>query len=169
MMVLGLDPGQESPGYAVFDSDAGQHIYVGSDPPPRGLLNGLTALVVESGYIGRMGLKSMWGLGFCAGAQLSYQFARCAYQIGYTPPCFTIRPDGKLGWRAALPDRPGFKQFDGLPKDVIVARLRVRYGEPDERFTSDDMIEAMGIAEAAAAILARPKAAQRRALKAVKF
>lgn len=57
--------------------------------------------------------------------------------------------------------------FDGLPKDVLVSRLRHRYQAPAD--WTDDMVEACGIAEAAAAILARPKASQRKALKPVRF
>jgi hypothetical protein len=175
MIVLGLDPGQESPGYAVWDSDQRRHLYVGATCPDYTEVH---AVVVESGFIGRIGKLGMWGLGFGAGWRLHE--ASCllfGVNTEAPPPCFSIRPDGATGWRAALPAREGLhKQLDGLPKDVVVARLRVRYqrsapqGAWDQLpHATDDMIEAMGIAEAAAAILARPKAKDRRALKAVKF
>lgn len=168
MNVLGIDPGTAGEGYAVWDSNEGRHVYIGVDPPPREMLVLCDALVVESGFIGRMGLKSMWGLGFAAGCALAYQFARGIFQCGIGINCYTIRPDGAQGWRAALPPRPGQHQkFDGLPGDVIVGRLRVRYGLEPSR-TTEHEVEACGIAEAAAAILARPKAKDRRALKAVK-
>ncbi len=172
MRVLAIDPGQKSPGYAVWESDAGRHVYVGSECPPLGRL-GIDAVVVESGFIGRIGKLGMWGLGFGAGRRLEQALTRAEADGWHNVPAFTIRPDGATGWRAALPPKPGtFQKYDGLPGDVIVARLRERYahvGGWDDVQHTDDMIEAMGIAEAAAAILARPKASQRRSLKPVKF
>lgn len=155
MLICAIDPGLESPGFAVWDTATGRHVYVGASAPGFSV----AVAVVESGFIGRMGLKAMWGLGFRASWQLRDVVASQLY---------TIRPDGKSGWRAALPSRErGFMTFDGLPKDVLVSRLRHRYQAPAD--WTDDMVEACGIAEAAAAILARPKASQRKALKPVRF
>ncbi len=168
MRVLAIDPGQKSPGYAVFDDWGDQHVYVGSTCPTEIEID---FVVAESGFIGRIGKLGMWGLGFGAGWRLRDALAIIEAD-GRARPVFIIRPDGAAGWRAALPPKPGtFQKYDGLHGDVIVARLRERYspvGGWDEVQHTDDMIEAMGIAEAAAAILARPKASQRRALKPVK-
>lgn len=174
MIVLGIDPGAAGAGYAVWDSDAvqcgGAPIYIGTTCPTAMAVD---VIVVESGFIGRMGLKSMWGLGFDAG----YRLADALYTLSLAGSfnlesnLYTIRPDGVNGWRAALPPRPDlpaaarFARYDGLPGDVIVARLRLRYSLPD---ATEHEVEACGIAEAAAAILARPTRLARRALKAVK-
>lgn len=161
MIVLAIDPGAAGAGYAVWDSNLQRHTYIGTTCP---LTMGFDAIVVESGFIGKMGLKSMWGLGFDAGWRLHDALMRS--RSGGR--CYTIRPDGVNGWRAALPERPGFaKRFDGLPGDVIVAKLRVRYEFTPEQPTEHE-VEACGISEATAAILARPKAKDRKALKAVK-
>lgn len=170
-LVLGIDPGVESPGYAVWDSEQKRHVYVGAHCPTAVAVD---AVVVESGFIGRMGLKSMWGLGFGAGWRLCEAAVLTTHECGSVlgGRIYTIRPDGAQGWRAALPVRPGeFSTFDGLPKDVLVNRLRHRYQmrNPEDGAWTDDMVEACGIAEAAAAILARPLAKNRKALKAVKF
>lgn len=159
MLIGASDPGAESPGFAVWDTDLGRHVYVSATSSNFPVCD---VTVVESGFIGRMGLKAMWGLGFCA--------CHCLYAMPCTGDRYTIRPDGAASWRAALPVRPGLHaKFDGLPKDVAVARLRIRYGVRAGAEATDDMIEAMGIAEAAAAILARPKAKDRKALKRVAF
>lgn len=165
--VLGIDPGVESPGYAVWCTEQQRHVYVGSEPPPQATCVTCAAAVVERGFIGRIGRLGMWGLGFGAAWRLS-----AVTFGGHSVRAYTIRPDGKSGWRAALPVRPGeFNTFDGLPKDVVVNRLRHRYQmrNPEDGAWTDDMVEACGIAEAAAAILARPKASQRKALKPVRF
>lgn len=178
MIVLGIDPGAAGAGYCVWDSElkpytGGGAIYIGATPPTFPV----DVAVVESGFIGRMGLKSMWGLGFSAGSALAWVHAQHAFMHGRNVDCYTIRPDGPLGWRAALPVRDDlppnarFARYDGLPGDVIVARLRLRYGLTDltsHTEHTEHKVEACGIAEAAAAILARPKATHRRALKAVK-
>lgn len=161
VIVGAIDPGADSPGYAVFDSDAGAFTWINDFPPAMAC----DAWVVESGWIGKMGRQAMWGLGFNAAWRLMQ-----ASQLSPAPKRFTIRPDGLNGWRAALPIRAnGHTKLDGLPKSVIVARLRVRYAAALAGGATDDMVEAMGIAEAAAAILARPRAAERKALKPVRF
>lgn len=160
MIVLGIDPGAKGAGYACWDSGANELLYVGPEAPV-GIFPDV--LVVESGFIGRMGRQAMWGLGFDAGWRL------CEIATRSSAMLFTIRPDGVNGWRAALPPKPGAHQkFDGLPGDVIVARLRMRYGHDACGHCSEHQVEACGIAEAAAAILARPLAKDRRALKAVR-
>jgi hypothetical protein len=157
MLILGIDPGVESPGYAVWCSEQQRHVYIGSECPSMRV----DCAVVERGFIGRIGKLGMWGLGFGAGWRICQASAIAS-------ACYSIRPDGKTGWRAALPELPdAFKKYDGVPKAVCVARLRVRYVATSR--PTDDMIEACGIAEAAAAILARPKASQRKALKPVRF
>lgn len=171
VVILGLDPGAGGAGYAVWDAWEKRHTYISSEPPTMRV----DAVVVESGFIGKMGRQSMWGLGFDAG----WRLCEVAGLVG-ADKLFTIRPDGVNGWRVALTsietpvrepgaiDGPGrFKRYDGLPGDVIVARLRLRYGLTPEQHTEHE-VEACGIAEAAAAILQRPKAKDRRALKAVK-
>lgn len=157
-LILGIDPGVESPGYAVFCTKQQRHVYVGATPPGH-----CNVAVVERGFIGRIGKLGMWGLGFGAGWRLAREVER------HGCDAYSIRPDGKTGWRAALPLKPGsFQTYDGKDKAVIVNRLRHRYGlSPSEH--TDDMVEACGIAEAAAAILARPKASQRKALKPERF
>ena len=156
MIVLGIDPGAAGAGYCVWHSGVDTPVYVGSTRPSLAV----DAIVIESGFVGRMGRKAMWGLGFDAGWRLCEALGQGRISV------FTIRPDGKNGWRANLPDRPGFKNFDGLPGDVIVNRLRSRYGLVGEH--TEHEIEAIGIAEAAAAILQRPKAKDRKALVRVK-
>jgi hypothetical protein len=165
--VLAIDPGAGGAGYCVWDGALGfPAVSVLSRLPS----DAVDVIVVESGFIGRMGRQAMWGLGFDVGWRLHEAWlANCA--LG--PRLYTIRPDGPNGWRAALPAKPGtFLKYDGLPGDVIVARLRERYEKTlrgvDWSALPEHQIEAMGIAEAAAAILARPKASQRRALKPVK-
>lgn len=156
MIILGIDPGAGGAGYCLWDSKADAPIYVGSECPGRHA----DVTVVESGFIGKMGRKAMWGLGFNAGLRLA---------MAWSADNFTIRPDGKLGWRANLPKRPGtFQEYDGLPGDVIVNRLRARYGYDIGAHSTEHEIEACGIAEAAAAILRRPKASLRKALVRVK-
>lgn len=167
-LVCGHDPGASGCGYSVWSIEANAPIYIGAEPPKFAV----DVAVVESGFIGKMGKKAMWGLGFSAGAALAWMHAQHTFKFGCDLQCFTIRPDGRLGWRAALPERAGFKQFDGLPGDVIVNRLRARYdlsavpGAFD--YHTEHEVEAVGIAEAAAAILQRPKASARRALVKVK-
>lgn len=167
-LICGHDPGASGCGYSVWSIEANAPIYIGTEPPNFAV----DVAVVESGFIGKMGRKAMWGLGFSAGAALAWMHAQHAFKFGRDLQCFTIRPDGPNGWRAALPARPDlpaaqrFAQYDGLPGDVIVARLRVRYGLGPEH--TEHEIEAVGIAEAAAAILQRPKAGQRKALVKVK-
>ncbi len=156
MRVLAIDPGAAGAGYCVWRGDLGIARVCSTCP-----LDPVAVIVVESGFIGRMGRQAMWGLGFDAGWRLHE-----AHSINPAAKMLTIRPDGVNGWRSALPPKPGaFQKYDGLPGDVIVARLRDRY---DMRSASEHEVEAMGIAEAAAAILARPKASQRRSLKPVK-
>lgn len=168
MKVLFIDPGAESPGYAIFDSELDCHTYVGRERPIRANVP-YDVVVVESGFVGRIGRQGMWGLGFGAA------WRAAAASFNGSLPTYTIRPDGKSGWRAALIERPGcFKQYDGPPKAVVISRLRDRYNamSRDDRRTedwTDDMVEACGGSEAAAAILARPKASQRKALKPVMF
>lgn len=164
MKVLFIDPGAESPGYAIFDSKLDCHTYVGRVcPAPRADIIPYDVVVVESGFVGRIGRQGMWGLGFGAA------WRAAAASFNGALPTYTIRPDGKSGWRAALPLKPGsFQTYDGKDKATIVNRLRHRYGlSPSEH--TDDMAEACGGSEAAAAILARPKASQRKALKPVRF
>ena len=159
MLICGIDPGLDSPGFAVWDTCAGRHVYVGSSAPTFGV----DVAVVESGFIGRIGKLGMWGLGFRACWQL---------RDVQTDVRYTIRPDGKTGWRAALPLKPGsFQTYYGNDKAVIVNRLRHRYQmrNPEDGAWTDDMVEACGIAEAAAAILARPTRRSRQALKPVRF
>lgn len=172
-MVLGIDPGAAGAGFCAWDAWENRPIYIGTEPPNRALLgrNGtVDAIVIESGFIGKMGRKAMWGLGFDAGLRLERAMSVCGLEC--STECFTIRPDGPQGWRAALPPRPDlpaarrFTAFDGLPGDVIVNRLRLRYGLGAER--TEHEVEAVGIAEAAAEILQRPKAGQRKALVKVK-
>lgn len=167
MIVLGIDPGAKGAGYCVWDSEQNAPVYIGSERPLlwEGMLD---AIVVESGFIGKMGRQAMWGLGFDA----SWRMCEIVCNRELRCKLFTIRPDGVNGWRAALPPKPGGHQrYDGLPGEVIVARLRHRYQLPalnqDGSYTEHE-VEACGIAEAAAAILARPKAKDRKALKAVK-
>lgn len=180
-MVLGIDPGAAGAGFCAWDAWENRPIYIGTEPPNRALLgrNGtVDAIVIESGFIGKMGRKAMWGLGFDAGLRLERAMSVCGLEC--STECFTIRPDGPQGWRAALPERRDlplnrrYTQFDGLPGDVIVNRLRIRYGlgapvagGPGLGCTEHE-VEAVGIAEAAAAILQRPKAGQRKALVKVK-
>ena len=159
MIVLGIDPGAGGAGYCIWSTEGAIPIYIGS---ALGTPIGVDAIVVESGFVGRMGRKAMWGLGFDAAWRM------CEAHM-HSPPAalYTIRPDGKNGWRASLPKRPGtFQEYDGLPGDVIVNRLRARYGFGAER--TEHEVEACGIAEAAAAILQRPKAKDRKALVRVK-
>lgn len=184
MIVLGIDPGAGGAGYAVW-ADPG---YAGLDREPlrgearwnpRGLFwvgdsiescpkLAFDAIVCESGFVGRMGRKAMWGLGADAGWRMcEARYLRPAEAV------YTIRPDGKLGWRAALPSVQGtFQEYDGPPGEVIVKRLRARYSKMfpglDWSAPTEHEIEAVGIAEAAAAILQRPKAGQRKALVKVK-
>lgn len=188
-MVLGIDPGAAGAGFCAWDAWENRPIYIGTEPPNRALLgrNGtVDAIVIESGFIGKMGRKAMWGLGFDAGLRLERAMSVCGLEC--STECFTIRPDGPQGWRAALPERRDlplnrrYTQFDGLPGDVIVNRLRIRYGihaptpagelpHAEHAFgpgRTEHEIEAVGIAEAAAAILQRPKAGQRKALVKVK-
>lgn len=160
VVVLGIDPGAGGAGYCAWDAWESRPLYIGSEMPAGRFV--FDALVIESGFIGKMGKRQMWGLGFDAGRRLERAIAQ-------TRPgeIYTIRPDGRNGWRANLPKRPGtFQEYDGLPGDVIVNRLRARYGFGAER--TEHEIEACGIAEAAAAILQRPKAKDRKALVRVK-
>lgn len=160
-LVCGHDPGASGCGFSVWSIEANVPIYIGVEPPNFAV----DVAVVESGFVGKMGRKTMWGLGFAAASGLLAVDAA---------ERFTIRPDGPNGWRAALPPRPDlppfarFAQFDGLPGDVIVNRLRARYGLHDLSRHTEHEVEAVGIAEAAAAILQRPKASARRALVKVK-
>jgi hypothetical protein len=190
VIVLGIDPGAKGAGYAVWDSerDAGQELmHIGTEFPTYCAVD---AIAVESGFIGKMGRQAMWGLGFDAGWRLCEAVVLATREFGSVldDRIFTIRPDGALGWRAALPERPDlpaaarFAKFDGVPGDVIVNRLRLRYGlhapTPPGEFPhaehalgpghTEHEVEACGIAEAAATILQLPKAKDRRALKAVK-
>lgn len=156
-MIIGAsDPGTgKGAGFALWQTGIGL-IYVSEFPPTIAV----DVAVVESGFIGRMGKQGMWGLGFSA--------CWCLLSIPLKDggKRFTIRPDGQSGWRAALPEVDGMhKKFDGLPGDVIVNKLRLRYQMTSR---SEHQVEACGIAEAAAAIMARPKAKDRKALKAVK-
>lgn len=155
-LVCGHDPGASGCGYAVWKVSASELIYVSAEPPKFAV----HVAVVESGFIGKMGKKAMWGLGFAA---------RGGLDLVTAAERFTIRPDGKNGWRANLPKRPGtFQEYDGLPGEVIVNRLRARYGYDIGAHSTEHQIEACGIAEAAAAILQRPKAKDRKALVRVK-
>lgn len=170
MIILSIDPGAAGAGYCAWDAGGNRPIYIGATCPTEIAVN---AIVVESGFVGKMGCKAMWGLGFDAGWRL-HEAWLANFIIG--PEMFTIRPDGQNGWRAALPPRPDlpaaqrFTQFDGLPGDVIVNRLRIRYGLHAQAVEprTEHEVEAVGIAEAAAAILQRPKASQRKALVRVK-
>lgn len=151
-LILGLDPGTESPGFAVWSVLHGMIVYVGRHPP----LWPVDAIVTESGWPhGKMGKTQMWGLGW-----------RAAWQ---TRDCLDRSPDAAVytiapkAWRAALGGLPA-----NAPKAVIVARLRVlRYRDVSSDWT-DDMVEAAGLAEAGAIILARPFKKDRKGLKEVK-
>lgn len=171
VVVLGIDPGAGGAGYCAWGS-AGGPIYIGSECPTALAVD---AIVVESGFVGRMGRKAMWGLGFDAGWRLyeARVLLDAAGSFNLAQHIYSIRPDGKNGWRAALPSVPGtFQEYDGPPGDVIVKRLRARYSKMlpglDWATPTEHEVEAVGIAEAAAAILQRPKAGQRKALVRVK-
>ena len=161
MIVLGVDPGAAGAGYALWNADMNAPIYIGTEPPS---ITAVHYVACESGFVGVMGRKAMWGLGVDVGWRL------CELRGLAMHGMFTIRPDGKNGWRAALPARPDlpaarrFLQYDGLPGEVIVNRLRLRYGLTDPARWTEHEVEAVGIAEAAAAILSRPQAKDRRAL-----
>ncbi len=160
MIVLGIDPGAKGAGYAVWDSREQRFLRICTECPQ---LMRVDAIVMEEGFIGGvMGKKGMWGLGFDAGWRLHQAVVRYPDAL-----VFRIEP---TAWRKALPERPGaFKCYTSGDGDVIVNRLRERYrkiyGIAPE---TEHAVEACGIAEAAAAILQRPKAKDRKALKPVK-
>lgn len=161
-LVLGIDPGTESPGFAVWDVGTGtlpsaaapmKLVYAAPKDPPFQV----DAIVCESGWPhGPMGKLGMWGLGWRAAWQM-----RDALEGSPSATCYTIAPKA---WRAALGGLPA-----NAPKPVIVARLRLlRYrGYVNAERWTDDVLEACGIAEAAALILGRPLR-DREALKEVK-
>lgn len=150
--ILGIDPSEEKPGFAVWSTLHNAIIYAGAKPPPFRC----DAAVVESGWPhGKAGKVQMWGLGFDAGWRLC---AAAADEL------YTIAP--KV-WRAALGGLPA-----NAPKAVIVARLRElryrpRHGALVDTWT-DDVVEAAGIAEATAIMLARPFKKNRKGLVEVK-
>ena len=146
MIVLGIDPSAEAPGYAVWDTDAGRHVYWGVDPWKLGHAD--VAVVERGGWRGgRMGSLACWGLGFDAAWRLKEVDATQKYVV-------TCK-----AWREALeiPNR--------LSKTVIVNRLRRRYQDQE---STDDVVEARGVAEATAIILARPLKKNRAGLKEIR-
>lgn len=135
-LVVGIDPSAERPGYAVCRDD-GTLVYASVDPPP--LTEPAAWAVVEGPWIGRMGKLQMWGLGADAGWRL-----RGVSAMNHA----ILRPKD---WRSEW----GYGA--GLPKDVIVARLRrdlERSGRYEAGWT-DDVVEACGIAIAFARKLQR--------------
>jgi hypothetical protein len=153
LLILGVDPGLESPGFAVWSVVHGQHVYYAAEPPPYPC----DVVVVESGWPhGPMGKVQMWGLGFRACMQL------LSAPLTANGARHTIKPKA---WRAALGGLPA-----NAPKAVIVARLRqIRYRDvPGIADVSDDIIEARGIAEATAILLARKFKKDRQGLVEVK-
>lgn len=165
MIVLAIDPGASGAGYCVWDTALNRPTRIHSDLPLD--LKAVHYTVIEHGFRGRMGKLHMWGLGFDAGWRAAEARGLAVHGL------WRIRPDGKLGWRAALPAVPGtFQEYDGPPGEVIVKRLRARYAKLfpglDWSTPTEHEVEAVGIAEAAAAILQRPKASARRALVEVK-
>lgn len=158
MIVLGIDPGAKGAGYCLW---SGRPLGVSVDLHPM-WTQVVDAIVVEEGFIGVMGKKGMWGLGFDA----AWRMAEARVRFPHAK-LLRIEP---TAWRKALPEAHGtFKCYTSGDGDVIVNRLRDRYrriyGIAPE---TEHEVEACGIAEAAAAILARPKAKDRRALKPVK-
>ena len=186
--VLGIDPGTDSPGFAVWDTDTaygrGAIIWAAPQPPPFAC----DVVVVEAGWPhGPMGKVQMWGLGFRAAWQM-----RDCLDGSPSARAFTIQPKT---WRAAL----GI--LSNPPKAVIVARLReLRYkayvqaasgvdgGWTDDiearlrelRYKAymqaatgvdggwtDDVVEACGIAEATAIVLGRQFKKDRKGLTEV--
>ncbi len=150
MLILGIDPSGERPGYAVW-SVLHQQIVFADVIPPAFVCD---AAAVESGWPhGKAGKLQMWGLGLDAGWRLCSATAAAKY---------TIAP--KV-WRAALGGLPA-----NAPKPVIVARLRVlRYsGYVNEPSWTDDVVEAAGIAEATAIMLSRQFKKDRKGLVEVK-
>lgn len=148
-LVLGIDPSAAAPGYAVWCTDSARLIHAATEPP----CFPCDVAVVESGWPhGKAGKVQMWGLGLDAGWRLCAAAAQDKY---------TIAPKA---WRAALGGLPA-----NAPKDVIVARLRMlRYKAYDASTWTDDVVEAAGIAEATAILLARPLKKNRTGLKEIK-
>lgn len=154
--ILGLDPGRESPGYACGT-------WVSNQPPPFAV----DVIVVETGGWagGAMGGAGLWGLGF--GAAM-----RVAGVLTTASPSATVYVVSPAVWRAALPPVPGVRSLSPkLPKPVIVNVLRARLSVRgvDCSAWTDDMVEAHAIAEAAAVILSRPKAKDRKGLRKVQM
>lgn len=157
-MVCGVDPSAERPGYAVWSTDpvSGQQaiVWAAVTPPPYPV----DVIACESGWAhGPMGKLQMWGLGLDCGWRL-----RGLADASPNAVVYTIAPKA---WRAALGGLPA-----NAPKEVIVARLRMlRYrGYVNAESWTDDVVEACGIAEAAAIILSRLLKKNREELKEVK-
>ena len=151
-LILGLDPGTESPGFAAWSVLHQAIVYAAATPPPWAV----DAIVTESGWAhGPMGKTQMWGLGWRA----AWQTRDC---LDRSPEAavYTIAPKA---WRAALGGLPA-----NAPNPIIVARLRIlRYRDVSSAWT-DDMVEAAGLAEAGAIVLARNFKKDRKGLTEVK-
>jgi hypothetical protein len=155
MRICGIDPGTDSPGFAVWDTVEGRHTYAGRVPPKEPV----DVVIVECGWPhGPMGKLALWGLGWRACTQT------LSVPLRFAPDCdqrFKITPDA---WRVALGLNPSY------PKDVCVNRLRlIRYRNaviPSAECTAD-MIEACGVAEGGAVVLARRLKKDRKGLTAV--
>jgi hypothetical protein len=149
VLICGIDPGTASPGFAVWETESRRFIHVGRFPWP----GQAHAAAVEAGQVhGKAGKLQMWGLGWIACVQMR------SVKVVDESARFSVKPDA---WRVALGLNPRY------PKDVCVNRLRLRYRHCAPEGATDDMIEAMGIAEGSAIILGRPLKKDRKGLTAV--
>ena len=147
-MILAIDPG-EHPGYAVVSPAAGEAVAVlacGSalTAIPTNLWMQVTRVVVEGqdfnrivrGPTGgrRVSSTSIGTLSFVAGVQAAAAARSCCLsQIERVP----VRDWKDAHWRGG----------GSMPKAVFVNRLRRKYG-PIAEVISDDVVEAIGLAEA---------------------
>lgn len=152
-LICGIDPGTESPGFAVWCTHTGRFTYAAPVPPAFAV----DLAVVESGWShGAMGKVQMWGLGFKAARQLlSVQLNP---GVDGAVQRYHLKPDA---WRAALGLQANF------PKHVCVGRLRLlRYRAYAQAATmwTDDVVEACGVAEGAALLMLQPLKKNRKGL-----
>lgn len=148
---MGIDPGM-SPGYALWSTMHSRLVHFGDIDPGH---CGAHHIAVEGGWIGPMSKQAMWTLGCRARGRLDRALAANPTAVGYVLP--------PRVWRGVHWPSNG----DRLPKDIIVARLRQKYGLAAD--VPDDVVEACGIAEALAVLVASEDPAHVRQLKACRI
>lgn len=142
-LVGGIDPGNAAPGYAVWSTEHQAIVYASVDPwSPMVAHTAVEGQWAAARGSKRIGVMSMAALAFDAGLRL-----------GLVPTTYRYRLPPKV-WR-------GVFGWDGLPKAVIVSRLRRDLVGGGDGWT-DDVVEACGIAKALAMLLDGPASGLRK-------